>query len=188
MGRNKTVLGLPQRVAGRQRLRVRHVQGGPANLAVLEGLDQGLLVDDGSTRDIDKKGLFGAEDRKLFFTDEPLRGLGEGQAEDQQVEPLREELVERVLGRPVVPARGQCPLGITHPGGDERAVTARLWGEARGGCVGDDFHAYGIADTGDLSSYGAISDNASIRNVSLPVISLEKGPCNRLCNLHSKAD
>lgn len=122
--RDDDVLGAPQRVAVGQRLRVRHVEGGAADQARVQGLDQVRRVDDGPARDVGDEGLLGGEDLELGGREQVRRLVGQREGDDEEVEPRGEEGVELFLGVAREPLRGEYTLGIAEAGRGVGLVSA----------------------------------------------------------------
>ena len=189
MGRHDTVRRIPQRIPLRQRLRVRDIQRRAAQalfpfaepsallrhdgrvglarrdrgLAVVgvrfEGGDEVRLDDDLAARDIGDEGVALGEDVELRRAEQVVRLLGQRHADDQPVDVLREEVVQRGAVQPAVPGAGDAAVRVAGAGHDEAAVVLALRGGARGGGEGDDVHAHRVGDVGDLAADGAVAEH-----------------------------
>lgn len=122
MRRNKAIPRGPQPAPRRQRLGVRDIDGRAPNPAVLERINQRVLVDDRAAGDIHHKGATSApsaENVKLLAAQQLCRRWGERQRDHEEIEVLREEGVEVTVV----------------PGGGQRAVWVAEVGEVEGGVV-----------------------------------------------------
>lgn len=180
MRRDRDVRRAPQRVARRQGLRVRDVEGSAAERAVGEGLHERRLIDDLAARDVDDDGALAAlgavavrdddavrlparsfrQDAELVGRQEAPRLLGQRHRDEQDVDVLGQELVQRLLVEPGVPRRRDAAVGIAGARHDE-AVVAPLLGRVFGGRrVRDHVGAEGSGDAADLAADAAVSEHA----------------------------
>lgn len=160
MRRDEDIRSLPQRVALGQRLRVGDIQSGTAHEARLESLDESGRVDDGTARHVDEEGLLLAEDLELLGADAPL-GLGaHGQAEQDDVQVLAEEVVDGLGAGAGEPLGGDQAVRVAGAGDVVFGELLGLGRGARAGGLDVDFHAEGVGDAGNLTADGAVSQDA----------------------------
>lgn len=81
-------------------------------------------------------------------------------ADQQDVDVLAQEVVQRFLVQPAVPRRGDAPVRVPRAGDDEAFIVFGFRGGARGGRVGDHVHAHGFGYAADLAADAAVAEDA----------------------------
>ena len=115
MREDRHVLGLPQRIVGRQRLLREHVERGAGDLSRFQRLDQRRLVDHAAARDIDQIGgrLHGGEHLRADDAAR-LRRQRRQRHQDSRVRARSSpDRRARPCGRSLAPARGLPLMPIT---------------------------------------------------------------------------
>jgi hypothetical protein len=145
MRRDDDILGIPQRIVLRQRLRIHDVERGTAQLAVVQRLDQSGLVDDLAARGVDDEGAAAGENVEFGSAEQVRRRGRQGQGYDQHVEVLGQERVQVgfVGGRARVPGDGDRAVRVAGAGDVVTLVGAGGGRRAWGGGVGEDVCAEG---------------------------------------------
>lgn len=191
MRRQDHVGRVPQRVASGQGFRIGDVErgAGEPGLAViviviftgigmsarapLQRGDELVLAQDLAARDVGDEGLALGQDGEFGRAQQMARLRRERHADEQVVDVLREEAVQRWLVEAREPGRGEGSVRVARVRHDEAAVLLRLgrWPGARGVC--DHVHAHGAGDARDLAPDAAVAEHAQTQTDS--VAHFEKG-------------
>ena len=119
------------------------------------------MVDDEPAGDVRDEGVFLApEDGELRGGEEVGGFFCERDGDDEVVEVLGEEVVEGGLVEAGEPGRGDGAVGVAGAGDDVAAVALGGGGRARVGGEGEDVHAHGARDAGDLPADAAVAQDA----------------------------
>ena len=124
-----------------------------------EGGDEVRLDDDLAAGDVGDVGVALGEEVELRRAEEVVRLRGQRHADDEPVDVLREEVVQRGRVQAAVPRAGDGAVRVAGAGHDEAAVALALRGGAWGGGEGDDVHAHRFGDVGDLAADGAVAQH-----------------------------
>lgn len=164
MRRDDDILGIPQRIVLRQRLRIHDVERGTAQLAVVQRLDQSGLVDDLAARDVDHEGAAAGENVEFGSAEQVRRRGRQGQGYDQHVEVLGQERVQVgfVGGRARVPGDGDRAVRVASAGDVVALVGAGRGRCARGGGVGEDVCAEGGEGAGHWGGLDGLGWDAEV--------------------------
>lgn len=155
MRADDTVVDFPQLRVTRQRLLVKHIERGPANLVFRQRLEQGLLVDAAATADIDDPCVVGQLSQPLLVQ-RVLGALIAGQDHDQRVRRL-EHLGQLVLAVDLVAvAHAGLPGHPAHGGAKGDEPGRELLGDVAKAPDGDG----GVAQGGELVA-GAVGLRAA---------------------------
>lgn len=182
MRRDDAIGGVPQRVILGQGFRVGDVEGGAPEAAAavaavegvvvvvgVEGGDEVPLDDDLAAGDVGDEGVLpAAQDGELVGADEVGGFLCEGHADEEVVEVLGEEVLQRGLVQAGEPGFRDRTVRVAGAGHDEARVVFGGGRRARGGRVGDDVHAHAAGDAGDLAADAAIAEDAEALSRFVP--------------------
>lgn len=136
MRRDDHILRIPQRIVFRQGFRVRHIQRRPAENLIIQRRDQGLLIQNRATGDVDQERFRSSSSFGLgraASTPEQSKFLGskqapcrrrERQSDDKRVQARREKRVQRCLGGATVPCHREAAVRIAGARDEVAIVTA----------------------------------------------------------------
>ena len=167
MRRDDTIRRIPQRTILGQRFRIRDIQRRtpqPAFLLRIRSLlqrgDQIVLLEDLTAGDVGDEGIFAAEDGEFFFS-EKMRGFfGQGDGDEEVVDVLGEEMVQRCFIHPAVPGARDRAVRVTGPGNDEAIVSLTLGRSAWRRGIGNHIRTHSFKYPRRLPSDTAVAEDA----------------------------
>ena len=182
MRRDDTVRRIPQGAVFGQGFRIRHVQRRASQSAAsvasvqrvvvvvgLEGVDEVGLHDDLSAGNVGDEGVFLlAQDGELFGADEVGGLFCQGDADEEVVDVLGEEMAQGRFVQAAEPGFRDRAVRIAGPGDDEALVPFRFRRGAWRGRVCDDVHAQAPSHASDLASDAAVAEDPQSLSCFIP--------------------